>query len=69
MLFSMNIDSWGKRRRHISNVKTNIYRKNQTIANGYCPQCGGKLILRQGKYGGFYGCCNYPNCKFTHPIE
>ena len=45
------------------------YRKNHMIANGYCPQCGGKLILRQGKYGGFYGCCNYPNCKFTHPIE
>ena len=69
MLLSMNIDSRENRKRHISNVKTNIYRKSQTIANGYCPQCGGKLILRQGKYGSFYGCCNYPNCKFTHPIE
>ena len=37
------------------------------IANGKCPQCGGNLILRNGAYGRFYGCSNYPNCKYTHP--
>jgi restriction system protein len=30
-----------------------------------CPLCGNKLILRQGKHGDFYGCDNYPDCKFT----
>ena len=69
MLLSMNIDSWENRRHHISNVKNNIHRKNQTIANGYCPKCGGELILRHGKYGDFYGCCNYPHCTFTHQID
>ena len=34
-----------------------------------CPLCGGNLILRtakKGSYAGknFYGCSNYPNCKF-----
>lgn len=34
-----------------------------------CPSCGGKLILRTAKKGPnegnkFYGCSNYPNCKF-----
>ncbi|WP_080957333.1 topoisomerase DNA-binding C4 zinc finger domain-containing protein [Brachyspira hyodysenteriae] len=29
-----------------------------------CPRCKGKLILKEGKYGQFYGCSNYPNCKF-----
>jgi len=30
-----------------------------------CPRCGGKLIERKGKFGSFYGCSNYPKCKFT----
>lgn len=30
-----------------------------------CPECGGKLVKRNGKYGEFYGCENYPSCKFT----
>lgn len=24
--------------------------------------CGGKMVLRNGKYGPFYGCSNYPRC-------
>ena len=34
-----------------------------------CPRCGGKLIYKTGKYGDFWGCSNYPNCKFTKKIE
>lgn len=31
-----------------------------------CPKCGGKLVKRNGKYGEFYGCENFPSgCKFT----
>ena len=30
-----------------------------------CPKCGGKLVEREGKYGKFLGCSNYPNCKFV----
>jgi ssDNA-binding Zn-finger/Zn-ribbon topoisomerase 1 len=30
-----------------------------------CPQCGGHLIEREGKYGSFFGCSNYPKCKYT----
>lgn len=44
---------------------SNIYDTQQKIANGVCPRCGGKLVLRKGKYGMFYGCTNYPKCKFT----
>ena len=29
-----------------------------------CPECGGKLIVRNGKYGEFTGCSNYPKCKY-----
>lgn len=30
-----------------------------------CPFCKAPLVLRSGKYGEFYGCSNYPNCKYT----
>lgn len=30
-----------------------------------CPACGGVLRYRQGRYGGFLGCGNYPRCRFT----
>ena len=33
-----------------------------------CPQCGGRLILRRGKFGKFYGCENYPSCRYTESI-
>ena len=39
--------------------------KADTIAQGTCPYCGSKLIERQGKYGLFLGCSNYPHCRFT----
>jgi restriction system protein len=33
-----------------------------------CPKCGAKLVLRNGKYGDFYGCSGYPKCKFIKKI-
>ena len=47
----------------------NIYKKQQQIQQGICPRCGGKLVLRNGKNGQFYGCSNFPNCKFKMSIK
>ncbi len=30
-----------------------------------CPRCGGVLVRRNGKYGEFIGCSNFPKCRFT----
>lgn len=30
-----------------------------------CPECGGKLVVRNGKHGEFYGCSNFPKCRYT----
>ena len=43
---------------------------NQKIASiktdgGVCPKCGGQLIMRDGKYGTFIGCTNFPKCRYT----
>lgn len=35
-----------------------------------CKACSdGKLGLKLGKFGAFIGCSNYPECKFTRPLE
>lgn len=34
-----------------------------------CPSCeDGRLGLRLGKNGGFIGCSNYPDCRYTRPL-
>ena len=35
------------------------------IADFKCELCGSDMIIRQGKFGTFYACSNYPTCKFT----
>lgn len=30
-----------------------------------CPRCGGILIKRKGKYGMFWGCSSFPECRYT----
>ena len=42
----------------------NIREQQRNLERGICPRCGGNLVLRNGKYGEFWGCSNYPKCKF-----
>lgn len=39
--------------------------KEEVVNDDICPSCGGKLVKREGKYGEFFGCSNYPKCRFT----
>jgi DNA topoisomerase-1 len=34
-----------------------------------CPECGKDLIIRMGRYGKFYACTGFPECKYTANIE
>lgn len=52
------------RRSHLENVHRNQERRDAAVASGRCPLCGGKLVLRTGRYGSFYGCSNYPQCTY-----
>ena len=45
---------------HVNNIRS----MQSDINKNICPRCGKKLVLRNGKYGQFYGCSGYPNCKF-----
>ena len=35
------------------------------LAGFKCEVCGSDMIVRNGKYGTFYACSNYPACTFT----
>lgn len=65
ILNSAIIETDNTRKDHLEKVYKSIEHKNSMINNGICPQCGGQLVDRKGRYGYFIGCSNYPRCKFT----
>ncbi|MCR5827564.1 MAG: topoisomerase DNA-binding C4 zinc finger domain-containing protein [Bacteroidales bacterium] len=52
------------RREHLGNVYRYKERRDEAVASGKCPRCGGSLVIRNGRYGQFYGCSNYPQCNY-----
>lgn len=34
-----------------------------------CPKCGGELVKKNGRYGEFIACNNYPKCKYVKQTE
>lgn len=64
VLEAANITDKEIRAQHVTNLRQYIDKKNLEVASGRCPKCGGDLVMRHGKYGSFYGCSNYPYCKF-----
>lgn len=64
-LLSLNIDNKENQKEHIHAIRNNLAEKYKKVSDNICPECGGKLVLRNGKYGQFKGCSNYPRCRFT----
>ena len=65
ILESAELTEKNAKREHVKNIKKNIVEKELKKSNLICPRCNGELKLRNGKNGKFYGCSNYPRCKFT----
>ena len=40
-----------------------------TAVEGTCEKCQSSLVLKVGRFGKFIACSNYPDCKFTKPID
>jgi DNA topoisomerase-1 len=34
----------------------------------YCENCGRPMVLKKGRFGQFYACSGYPDCKTTKPV-
>lgn len=68
-LETSQIKERSSKKEHIENIRNSINERQTKINNLTCPRCNGKLKLRNGRNGKFYGCSNYPKCKFTTNIH
>jgi len=59
-----NIVSKKERKQHVANIRAKIKKDTILENNMICPKCKGKLIIKEGKYGKFIGCSNYPKCRY-----
>lgn len=48
----------------MQNVKELLIEETDEI----CEKCGSKMIIRQGRFGRFKACSNFPKCKNTKPV-
>ena len=53
----------------MDNAYNNMEKIQPEKTGEVCPECGGELVIRDGKYGKFISCSNYPKCKYTAPLE
>ncbi|WP_257936002.1 type I DNA topoisomerase [Campylobacter lari] len=56
--------------RKIDEGKKNIKsQKTFTKLDEACPDCGGELAIRKGRYGEFIACLNFPKCKYSRNLK
>lgn len=71
---SSGIELWD--RKNLLNI---FYRSNgkdqlvelfgeKIIKKRVCKLCNSEMKLKNGKYGDFYGCCNFPKCRYTEKL-
>ncbi|OGZ64962.1 MAG: DNA topoisomerase I [Candidatus Staskawiczbacteria bacterium RIFCSPLOWO2_01_FULL_37_25b] len=58
--FSKNLEE-----KYIKVQKADLIQETDKI----CPKCGSPIIERFGKFGKFYACSKFPECKYTESIE
>jgi DNA topoisomerase-1 len=57
--------------KHLNNDLNKAYQEGEYVrakgipAEEKCPKCGSNLVIREGKFGRFYACSNFPSCDFT----
>ena len=61
----------GKKARaeHKENVKEYKQKIEENKKQNICPYCKTELVLRKGKFGEFYGCPNFPKCRYTLKVK
>ena len=57
-----------KRKEHVEFIKEMKRSQEEMKEQKICPYCKTPLVLRKGKYGDFYGCTNFPKCRYTQKV-
>lgn len=53
---------------HCPEGKTFLDAMEYAVQNNLCPRCGAPLRQRNGKFGPFLSCSNFPNCRYSRNI-
>ena len=53
----------------VKNAFSDMEKKAAEETGENCPNCGKPLVIRNGKYGEFVACSNYPECKYIQKEE
>jgi ssDNA-binding Zn-finger/Zn-ribbon topoisomerase 1/RecB family exonuclease len=57
---SLSVDS------RINNNPLDKSKTTEVEPEACCPLCGGNLVQRNGKFGPFMGCSEFPRCRYTY---
>ncbi len=53
----------------VESAFSDMEKKKPQETGEICPECGSSLVIRNGKYGEFIACSNYPECKYIKQEE
>jgi len=55
--------------RGLQEDKSAVVEPPQVVEGRLCPKCNGGLVIKQGRYGKFIGCQQYPACKHIESLD
>ena len=53
----------------VENADENMEKIYPIYVDEECPECGSKLVYRNGRYGRFLACSGFPNCRYIKKEE
>ena len=53
----------------LDNASENMERMYPITTDEICPECGNPLLIRNGRFGEFIACSNFPKCHYTAKKE
>ena len=62
-------DFWNLFEPRVEKAFDDMEKKAPEETGEVCPECGSSLVVRNGKYGEFVACSNYPKCKYIKKEE
>ncbi len=57
-------DFWNLFEPRVEEAFEKMEKKGPEETGEVCPECGNPLVIRNGKFGEFVACSNYPTCKY-----
>jgi DNA topoisomerase-1 len=54
---------------HAEKARAHLKKKVEEVTNIACPNDGAMLVKKFGRRGPFLACPNYPECKYTRPVD